>query len=551
MHSLLLILLSLSASVIAAPAVALEARQAQPTPTRTFASTGSLLGPTTLRGYHPSLPLSTEDTVIPIDKLDLAPGQIDDKIGALLDFSHVATPQPVRGSKGNSDPGPKQPEIDRTHPDILAPPQSDTGDVPQLNWPMDLSHVKLGMNNAGWSRQQNLKVMPIAKEFAGVDMRLGPGAYRELHWHTSGEWAYIVKGNARIGAINEEGQSFFDDLTEGDVWFFPPGIPHYIQGLDTGVEFLLIFDDGNFSEDETFLVSEMFARTPTEVWSKELDLPTEAFANLPGKELFIFNGTEPPKDLNLQNVIGPAGSIPDEGSYSYHWSQQKPLEVPGGTVKILDTNTFPIASDFSTAIVTVKPGAIREVHWHPSSDEWSYFIQGHGRMSVFVAPSSARTFDFNPGDVGYVPQASSHYVENIGDTDLIFLEVLKQKKFTDVSAGQWLGLTPPQVLKDTLHLSDESIAHLYKEKPLIIQGLVPSGTASAPAPAASSASAAPAPSPSASTSAYGPAVPPAVSAPAASSAGPAPSSATPTVGASASAPTTAPNPSSTASIGGM
>jgi hypothetical protein len=219
MHSLLLILLSLSASVMAAPAVALEARQAQPTPTRTFASTGSLLGPTTLRGYHPSLPLSTEDTVIPIDKLDLAPGQIDDKIGAPLDFSHVATPQPVRGSKGNSDPGPKQPEIDRTHPDILAPPQSDTGDVPQLNWPMDLSHVKLGMNNAGWSRQQNLKVMPIAKEFAGVDMRLGPGAYRELHWHTSGEWAYIIKGNARIGAINEEGQSFFDDLTEGGMYY--------------------------------------------------------------------------------------------------------------------------------------------------------------------------------------------------------------------------------------------------------------------------------------------------------------------------------------------
>jgi oxalate decarboxylase/phosphoglucose isomerase-like protein (cupin superfamily) len=123
----------------------------------------------------------------------------------------------------------------------------------------------------------------------------------------------------------------------------------------------LIFDDGKFSEDETFLVSEMFQRTPIDVWAKELDLPVSAFADLPEGDLFIFNGTEAPKDLAEQNITGPAGSIPNESSYSYHWSQQVPLQVPGGSVKILDTNTFPIATDFSTALVTIKPGAIREV----------------------------------------------------------------------------------------------------------------------------------------------------------------------------------------------
>jgi len=194
----------------------------------------------------------------------------------------------------------------------------------------------------------------------------------------------------------------------------------------------------------------MMARTPIDVWEKQLDLPSSAFANLPEGALFIFNGTEAPADIQAQNVTGAAGILPNEDSYSFHWSLQQPLEVPGGSVKILDTNTFPIAADFSTALVTIKPGAIREVHWHPSSDEWSYFIQGHARMSVYVAPGSARTFDFNPGDVGYVPQACSHYIQNIGTEDVILLEVLKQKQFTDISAGQWCAPPSPPAFTCTL-----------------------------------------------------------------------------------------------------
>jgi hypothetical protein len=118
----LVLLLAFALRATAAPVAAV-----QPTPTRTFATSGSLLGPTTLRGYDPSLPFSTEDTTVPEDQIVYAPGQASDKVGAVLDFSNVPTPQPIRGSKGGSDPGPKQPDIDRTHPDIIAPPQSDHG----------------------------------------------------------------------------------------------------------------------------------------------------------------------------------------------------------------------------------------------------------------------------------------------------------------------------------------------------------------------------------------------------------------------------------------
>jgi len=69
--------------------------------------------------------------------------------------------------------------------DIFAPPGTDTGDVPNAMWPLGLSHNRAGSDKgAGWARQQNTEVLPNAKAMAGVDMRLSPGAYRELHWHT-------------------------------------------------------------------------------------------------------------------------------------------------------------------------------------------------------------------------------------------------------------------------------------------------------------------------------------------------------------------------------
>jgi len=113
--------------VLAVCAAAAPIDVEQPIPTRTFAISGALLGPTTLRGYDPSFPTSTEDTTIPENQIVYAPLQKSDTVGVAFDFSTVPTPQPIRGTKGGTDPGPKQPEIDRTHPDILAPPQSDTG----------------------------------------------------------------------------------------------------------------------------------------------------------------------------------------------------------------------------------------------------------------------------------------------------------------------------------------------------------------------------------------------------------------------------------------
>ncbi|PBP18592.1 hypothetical protein BUE80_DR010625 [Diplocarpon rosae] len=433
---------------------------------------GSLYGDESLLGeVAKPLPVSGGDSAA-VSNAPLVNGQeADAKLGLYLDFNGVENPSPIRGEAGQTDPGARTYVYEKLNPDVYAPPGTDSGSIPNAQWPLGLSHNRLGSGKqSGYARQQTERQLPASTEFAGVDMRLAPHAYRELHWHTANEWSLIMKGSVRLSAVNEKGETFTDDVGAGDVWFFPAGVPHSIQALDEGAEFLLVFDDGGFSEDATFLISEMFLRNPKEVLSKNLEAPISAFDNLPQDQLYIFDGTPAPANIKEQNQTGPAGILPHNDSYTYHWSQQKPYEVPGGSVKIIDTTTFPIAKDFSSALVTVKPGAMREMHWHLNSDEWTFFLQGSARITVFLAPESSNTFDYTAGDVGYIPASNSHYIENTGTEDVVFLEVLKQPVFSDISVSQWLALTPKQIVKDHLHLPDSVLDNLPKTKTYLKQG---------------------------------------------------------------------------------
>ena len=263
-----------------------------------------------------------------------------------------------------------------------------------------------------------------------------------------------------------KGRNFIDDVGVGDLWNFPAGIPHSIQGLEEGCEFLLVFDNGNFSENETFLISDWFAHTPREVLAKNFGVAESAFARLPRdleQTMWILPG-DVPGPLAGDTVEAPAGAVPM--SYSYRMLAQKPIKVAGGQVRIVDSSNFPAASTIATALVELEPGAMRELHWHPNVDEWQYYISGRGRMSVF-SPGKARTFDYQEGDVGYVPFAYGHYVENTGDEPLVFLEMFRSSYFADLSLNQWMALTTPKLVQTHLHLDQQTMDVLRKDKPII------------------------------------------------------------------------------------
>jgi oxalate decarboxylase len=139
-------------------------------------------------------------------------------------------PYPTKNDRSASAPGPGNPPLDAQNPDSFLPPPSDAGGVQTFKYPFGLSHKR--MQEGGWSREVTIRELALSKSMAGVDMRLTAGGIRELHWHTAAEWALMLYGNARITGLDAEGKSFVTDITEGDLWYFPTGIPHSIQGLN-------------------------------------------------------------------------------------------------------------------------------------------------------------------------------------------------------------------------------------------------------------------------------------------------------------------------------
>jgi oxalate decarboxylase len=141
---------------------------------------------------------------------------------------------------------------------------------------------------------------------------------------------------------------------------------------------------------------------------------------------------------------------------------------PGGRVRIADTRNFPISSEVSAALVEVDPGHLREIHWHPNADEWQFYVSGKGRMSVFAAEGAARTFDFQAGDVGYVPMSMSHFIENTGDEPLRFLELFRAPRYMDVSLAQWMALTPHELVAAHLNINRDLLDAMRKDKQAVI-----------------------------------------------------------------------------------
>ena len=203
-----------------------------------------------------------------------------------------------------------------------------------------------------------------------------------------------------------------------------------------------------------------------DVLSAIFGVSEETFKNIPSKEVYITEGIDP-GTLESQTVSSPMGKVPN--SYKHELCKVKPIKGEGGTIQILDNRNFPACETVAAALVTVEPGAMREIHWHTNQDEIQYYIKGKARMPVFMPGPKARTFNFSAGDIGYVPVGGFHYVQNIGDEPLQFLEVFNSSHFSDISLAQWIAMTPRDVVKSILNLPDDFLDRIGKKSNPVVK----------------------------------------------------------------------------------
>src|ERR1700733_1853038 len=394
---------------------------------------------------------------------------------ALTAEQSASAQQPQGATSGGqnasaNDPGPKNEILQRLSPDSFTPPSTDHG-LPQTFW-SSFGPMHRRIQEGGWSRQVNVVDFPISKDIASVNMRLTAGGIRELHWHKADEWALMLYGNCRLTALNFDGSTYVNDVSAGDLWYFPTGIPHSLQGLGPGgCGFLLVFDDGNFSEDNTTLLSDWMIHTPPEVLAKNWGVAEDALdplKDIPPEGRYIFQ-TKVPGPLDDDRQAAGRNGRRTTIAFDFRMLEMRPQKsTRSGEVRIVDSTNFPAAANIAMAHVTLKPGGLRELHWHPNANEWQYFIQGNGRMTVFHNKAAARTADFSAGDVGFVPITLGHYIENTGEDDLVFLEMFKTPRYQDISLNEWITHIPPELVMQHLGISEEALDTTPKQNLAIL-----------------------------------------------------------------------------------
>lgn len=335
----------------------------------------------------------------------------------------------------------------------------------KFRYPLEKKEPRVG--NGGITRGASVHDFPASIGIAGVSMRLAAGSIRELHWHANAaEWAYVIEGHCRTTIIHPDGNSYIDTFGPGDVWYFPRGYGHSIQGIGPGeCHFILIFDNGNFSEDHTFSITDFIASVPKEIAAQNLGITIDELAKFPKEEVYFATGVVPDDHSN----VAAERAVPELLTrHRYPLEAQQPKRIPGGgTQKLVTSKEFPISTTMSGSIIELQPGALREMHWHPNADEWQYYLSGTAQMGIFLAEGQFVMEEYEKGDVGYVPMGAGHYIKNNGTTVCRVLIGFNNGNYEAIDLSEWLASNPQSLLQTNFNIGEALVQKLPQQRQFI------------------------------------------------------------------------------------
>ena len=344
------------------------------------------------------------------------------------------------------------------------------GDPVVFTTSLDKAPIKA--TSGGWAREITARGLPIATDIAGAHLFINAGGAREMHWHNSAEWAYVVDGHCQVTVVDAEGLAEIVNLAPGDLWYFPKGHGHSIQTLGSApCHAILAFDDGLYSEHGTFGISDLMSRYDAQSLSQAFGVSAEAFTHIPKAETYIMQGEVVPLE-------GPQARMArelDRGrSHRYALMAQKPrVSTPGGALYVASAKEFPMSTTLTGIVLKLKRGAMHEPHWHTDANEWHYVLKGRTRVTLFAPDKRVAVSELSPGECAYIPRNCGHSIQNIGPDDAEIVGVLDSGTYHESSLSDWLAKAPRHLLANNFGIPEKDVANFSRKRMVISAPVTP------------------------------------------------------------------------------
>jgi oxalate decarboxylase len=163
-------------------------------------------------------------------------------------------------------------------------------------------------------------------------------------------------------------------------------------------------------------------------------------------------------------------------SFKFDIENQKGWQGEAGSAKEATVAEFPISQSIAGVSMRLKPGAIRELHWHSLAAEWAYMLEGRCRATVVSPNGQSEIADFGPGDTWYFPRGHGHALQGLGPGEAHFLLGFDNGHFSEYgtfSITDWIATAPPEIVSRTLGIPVSMVAQFPKKEVYIGPGKVP------------------------------------------------------------------------------